>query len=59
MEAAKFFPVRSQLEFYMVKGDKRVYLKTREFFSVDDGETLKIVLTDDTELINPLTAGRL
>lgn len=48
------FPVRAQLEFYMVKGDKRAYLKTKEFFSVDDGGTLKIVLTDDTELVNPL-----
>ncbi|GHS96408.1 hypothetical protein FACS189421_01460 [Bacteroidia bacterium] len=48
------FPVTSQLEFYMVKGDKRVYLKTKEFFKVDEDETLEISITDDTELINPM-----
>jgi hypothetical protein len=48
------FPSSSQLEFYMVKGDKRVFLKTKEKFQVDKDETLKIVITDDTELINPI-----
>jgi hypothetical protein len=48
------FPVNAQLEFYMVKGDNRVYLKTKEFFKVNKDETLKIIITDETELINPM-----
>ncbi|GHU70827.1 hypothetical protein FACS189413_11700 [Bacteroidia bacterium] len=49
-----FFPQSAQLEFYMVKGDKRVYLKTKESFFIDEDETLKIVIDDATELINPM-----
>jgi hypothetical protein len=48
------FPLSEPLEFYMVKGDKRVYLKTKDYFNVDDGETLKIIIDDDTELTNPM-----
>jgi hypothetical protein len=48
------FPVKAPLEFYMVKGDKTVYLKTKEYFHLDKDETLKIVISDDTELINPM-----
>jgi hypothetical protein len=38
----------------MVKGDKKVYLQTKELFRVAEDETLKIIITDDTELINPM-----
>jgi hypothetical protein len=48
------FPVIAQLEFYMVKGDKRVYLKTKEYFKVDKDETRKIIINDSTELVNPM-----
>ncbi|MDR3246267.1 MAG: hypothetical protein LBT50_07525 [Prevotellaceae bacterium] len=48
------FPLSAQLEFYMAKGDKRVYLKTKEYFKVNKDETLKITIADDTELINPM-----
>jgi hypothetical protein len=48
------FPVTAQLEFYMVKGDKRVYLKTKEYFKVDKDETRKIIISDSTELVNPM-----
>jgi hypothetical protein len=46
------FPVTAPLEFYMVKGDKRVYLKTKKLFRVDAGEKLQIVLEDATELVD-------
>jgi len=48
------FPLSSQLEFYMVKGEQRVYLRTKKYYSVDKDETLTIVIADDTELINPM-----
>jgi hypothetical protein len=48
------FPLIAPLEFYMVKGDKRVYLKTKEYFKVDKDETLQIVINDNTELVNPM-----
>jgi hypothetical protein len=48
------FPITAQLEFYMVKGDKRVYLKTKEYFKVDKDETYKIIIDDRTELVNPM-----
>jgi hypothetical protein len=31
------FPLSSQVEFYMVKGDKRVYLRTRDFLQYRQG----------------------
>jgi hypothetical protein len=48
------FPVTAQLEFYMVKGEKQVYLKTKEYFRVDEDETVKIIINDQTELVNPM-----
>jgi len=48
------FPVSSRLEFYMVKGDKRVYLQTKDYYRVDKDGILKIDITDDTEVINPM-----
>ena len=48
------FPVTAQLEFYMVKGDRRVYLRTKKYYQVDKGETLTIVIKDDTEVVNPM-----
>jgi hypothetical protein len=46
------FPATAPLEFYMVKGDRRIYLKTKEFFRLDADEMLEIVIADDTELVN-------
>jgi hypothetical protein len=48
------FPVSAQLEFYMVKGDKRVYLRTKEYYRINKDETLTIAITDDTQPLNPM-----
>jgi len=48
------FPKFGQVEFIMVRGDKQVYLKTKKRYSLDYGETLEIVITDTTEVINPM-----
>lgn len=48
------FPMTEQVQFYMVKGDTKVYLHTKEPYKLSDGQTLEIVLTDDTEVVNPM-----
>lgn len=48
------FPISEQLKFYMVKGDSKVFLYTKESFKVDKDQTLHIEVTEDTEVINPL-----
>lgn len=48
------FPKISQLEFYMVSNGNRVYLKTKNKYKLDYGETLLIVISDTTKVINPL-----
>jgi hypothetical protein len=48
------FPKVNQLEFYMVSNGNRVYLKTKSKYRLDYGETLKIIISDTTEVINPL-----
>jgi hypothetical protein len=48
------FPKVNQLEFYMVSNGNRVYLKTKNKYKLDSGETLLITISDSTEVINPL-----
>ena len=45
------FPMNEAISFYMIKGDKQVFLKTKEIYSIDDGKTLSIEISDNTEVI--------
>ena len=51
----EFFPKTDVLEFYMTANDKRVFLKTRESYTLNAGGELTIVISDDTEVVNPMT----
>jgi hypothetical protein len=48
------FPKINQLEFYMAGSGNRVYLKTKTKYKLDAGESLLIVISDSTAVINPL-----
>ena len=48
------FPKKHYLEFYMVGGGNRVYLRTKEKYELDYDNTITIVISDSTEVINPL-----
>ncbi len=48
------FPMSKQISFYMVKGDNRVYLKTKEYYRVDKNQNLIIEISDETEVVNPM-----
>ena len=48
------FPKINQLEFYMESNGNKVYLKTKNKYKLDSGETLLITISDTTEVINPL-----
>ena len=50
----KNFPMINQLEFYMVSNGRRVFLKTKAEYSLDYDETLEIVISDTTKLLNPM-----
>ena len=43
----------AQVEFYMVKGDKRVFLKTKEYYRLEKDQKLSIIISDTTEVVNP------
>lgn len=49
------FPIQAQLMFYMTAGGHRVLLYTKEMFTLDKDDHLRIVLTNDTEVVNPAT----
>lgn len=46
------FPMKSQIKFYMTKGDNLVLLKTKEYYTLDKDDELYIELTDETEVIS-------
>jgi hypothetical protein len=46
------FPIIAPLEFYMVKGDRRVYLKTKASFHLEAGGVRRIVIEDGTEMVD-------
>lgn len=48
------FPKEHYLEFYMVGGGNRVYLRTKEKYELDYDNTITIVISDSTEVINPI-----
>ena len=47
------FPKMNDLNFYMVSGDKRVFLKTKEKYILNADQNLTIVISDSTEVLNP------
>lgn len=47
------FPKISKVSFYMVNNGKRAYLKTKSEFLLDADQTLTIVITDSTTVVNP------
>jgi hypothetical protein len=48
------FPMSYPVKFYMVKGDNKVLLLTKENFSLHKDDKLNIVINDETEVINPM-----
>jgi hypothetical protein len=48
------FPLSAQLQFYMVKSDRRVFLKTKETYTLNVDDKLVVVISDDTEVVNVL-----
>ncbi len=48
------FPKSYVVSFYMVRDDKRVYLKTELEYQLSADEDLTIVITDSTVVVNPL-----
>ncbi|MBB4037052.1 hypothetical protein GGR21_002966 [Dysgonomonas hofstadii] len=51
------FPMNEKVQFYMVSGDNRVLLITKESYKLDEDQHLNIVIDDDTDVINPATVN--
>ena len=49
------FPKTSVVKFYMKRGDNQVYLETKYAFTLHAGDNLLIVISDTTQVINPLS----
>ena len=49
------FPKKGQIEFQMISNGNTVYLRTQETFELNFGDTLSVVISDDTEVYNPIT----
>jgi hypothetical protein len=49
------FPISAQLQFYMVKGERRVFLKTQATYTLNADDNLNIVIDNDTEVVNQIT----
>lgn len=47
------FPRTSTVEFYMVSGGNRVFLITKDEFSVEIDKKTIVVIDDQTEVVNP------
>ena len=47
------WPMQSQLEFYMVRNNQTVYLKTKYSFILEPDENKLIVIADTTQVISP------
>ena len=56
--AENIFPLSGQVEFYMVSADKRVFLKTKETFTLKEDDKLTIIIDDNTEVVSPMNTGR-
>jgi hypothetical protein len=46
------FPVTARLQFYMVKGDNMIFLKTKNAYTLQVNDELHIEISDDTEVVN-------
>ncbi|MDR1343291.1 MAG: hypothetical protein LBK18_08585 [Prevotellaceae bacterium] len=46
------FPVTARLQFYMVKDDNMVFLKTKNAYTLQADDELHIDISDDTEVVN-------
>ncbi|MDR3366091.1 MAG: hypothetical protein LBO71_03890 [Prevotellaceae bacterium] len=46
------FPITAQVQFYMVQGDRRVFLKTEDVYTLDVDDNLTIVIDDSTAVVN-------
>jgi len=55
MDKRDKFPKTSAVEFTMIYNDKRVFLRTKQKYSLDYDEKLLIVLHDTTKVYNPAT----
>lgn len=49
------FPLTSPVQFYMVSGDNKVFLQTKESFTLNAGDDLNIIINDETEVVNMMT----
>lgn len=47
------FPFDEPIRFIMSSGNKSIYLETKAKYYLDCDDALQIILTDDTEIINP------
>ncbi|MDP4188464.1 MAG: hypothetical protein Q8907_16560 [Bacteroidota bacterium] len=54
VDCKESFPKVNQLDFYMESNGNKVYLKTKYNFSLDAGQTLLIIISDTTKVVNPL-----
>ncbi len=48
------FPMSGPIRFYMVRGENRVLLQTKENYELNTDQHLVIEITDETEVINPM-----
>ena len=53
------FPKTGQIQFYMVSGENKVFLKTKESFTLNKDKHLIIEITNETEVINPITGANM
>jgi hypothetical protein len=47
------FPKQSVVKFYMTRNGNKVYLETKQTFSLGAKENIHIVISDTTQVINP------
>ena len=48
------FPKTSVVKFYMTRGGNQVYLETKATFTLNIDDKLLIVISDDTQVVNPI-----
>ncbi|KAA6337195.1 hypothetical protein EZS27_014697 [termite gut metagenome] len=48
------FPMSAQLQFYMISGTNKVFLKSKEVYSLNADQHRKIVINNNTEVVNPM-----
>jgi hypothetical protein len=49
------FPITAPLQFYMVKGENTVFLKTKNSYTLYADDELQIIISDSTEVVNSAT----